>query len=133
MLHAAKCLTKCVVCQAAMTTPSNEKQGIGIKENLFKTRFANHKATSNCRSKRTATELNNYIWDLRNRVKVYYTNWRIIKQAPSFGSNYHRCNLCLWERYYISFRPEMTSLNKLSKLIAACRHKRKYTLAHYKV
>ena len=99
----------------------------------FKTRFAKPKATFNSRSKRTATELSNYIWDLKDRAVEYHTTWRIVKQAPSFNSNYHRCNLCSWERYHIIFQPQMASLNKRSELLAACRHERKYTLAHCKV
>ena len=79
-----KCLTKCVVYQAIVTTPSNGKQEtyIGITENSFKTQFANHKATFNSRSKRTATELSNYVWDLKDRAVEYHTTWRIVKQAP---------------------------------------------------
>ena len=124
-----------MVYQAIVTTPLNGKQEtyIGITENPFKTRFANHKATFNTRSKRTATELSNYIWDFKDRAVEYHTTWRIVKQAPSFNSNYHRCNLCSWERYHIIFQPEMASLNKRSELIAACRHEKKYTLAYCKV
>ena len=48
----------------------------------------NHKATFNSRSKGTTTELSNYIWDLKDRAVEYHTTWRIIKQAPSFNSNY---------------------------------------------
>ena len=130
-----KRLTKFVVYQATVATPSIGKHEtyIGITENLFKKRFTNHKATFNSRSMRTATELSNYIWDLIDRAEECHATWRTIKQASSFNSNYHRCNFCLWKRYYIIFQPEMTNLNKRSELIASCRHERKHTLANCKV
>ena len=111
----------------------NKRRTPALQKNLFKTRFANHKATLNSRLKRTATELSNYILDLKDKAVEYHTTWRIVKQAPSFTSSYHRCNLCSWERYYIIFQPEMASLNKRRELRAACRPERKYTLAHCKV
>ena len=130
-----KRLTKFVVYQATVATPSIGKHEtyIGITENLFKKRFANHKATFNSRSMRTATELSNYIWDLIDRAEKCHTTWRTIKQAPSFNSNYHRCKLCSWKSYCIIFQSEIANLNQRSELIAACRHERKYTLAHCKV
>ena len=40
---------------------------VGLTENSFKTRLANHKASFNSFDKWNATELSKYVWELKNR------------------------------------------------------------------
>ena len=54
--------------------------------------------------------------------------WRKVKQARSYSNVSKRCNLCLWEKYFIICKPEMSTLNKRSELISTCRHSKKFLL-----
>ena len=39
-----------------------------------------------------------------------------------------KCNLCLWEKYYIICRPNMATLNNRNELVSSCRHAKKFLL-----
>ena len=43
---------------------------------------------------------------------------------------YNRCNLCLWEKYFIICKPELAALNKRNELVSSCRHAKKFLLAN---
>ena len=75
-----------------------------------------------------ATELSKYIWNLKDRNIMYNIKWRKIKQARSYSNVSKKCNLCLWEKYFIICRPEMSTLNNRSELISTCRHSKKFLL-----
>ena len=57
--------------------------------------------------------------------------WKKIRNVKAYNNKSRRCNLCTNEKYYILFRGEMGTLNKRTELLAACRHKRKFTLKEY--
>ena len=67
-----------------------------------------------------ATELSKHI--------AYQIKWRKIKQARSYSNVSKRCNLCLWETFFILRRPEMSTLNSRNELVSGCRHARKFLL-----
>ena len=93
---------------------------IGLTENYFKTRYANHKASFNSYSRRNFTELSKYVWELKNN--------NIVKRARSYNPASDRCNLCLWEKYFIICEPTMATLNKRNELVSSCRHYKKFLL-----
>ena len=74
------------------------------------------------------TELSTYISSLKDKNAKYDIKWRKIKQASSYSNVTKRCNLCLWEKYFIICKPEMASLNKRNELSSCCRHVRKFLL-----
>ena len=39
-----------------------------------------------------------------------------------------RCNLYLWEKYFIICRPELATLNKRNEVVTSCRHTNKFLL-----
>ena len=96
--------------------------------NSFKTRYTNHKASFKKYDKRNATELSKYIWHLQANNISYNVKWRILKRARPYNPVSKRCNLCLWEKYFIIFKPEMASLNKRNELVSSCRHANKFLL-----
>ncbi|CAH3043546.1 unnamed protein product [Porites lobata] len=45
-----------------------------------------------------------------------------LKQAAPFNPASNRCNLCLWEKYFIFCRADLASLKKRNELVTSCRH-----------
>ena len=125
-----KCSTESVVYQATVTSTSADSPQtyIGLTENSFKTRYTNHKASFKKYNKRNATELSQYIWHLQANNINYNIKWRILKRARPYNPISKRCNLCLWEKYFIVFKPEMASLKKRNELVSSCRHANKFLL-----
>ena len=58
-----------------------------------------------------ATELSKYIWSLKEKNVKYIIKWRKKKQAKSDTNVTKKCNLCLWEKYFVICKPEMSTLN----------------------
>ena len=105
-----KCITESVVYQATVTIKSNTTKKppqtyVGLTD--FKTRLANHKASFNSFDKRNATELSKYVWELKNRNIDYIINWKLLKRAKPCNCSSNRCNLCLWEKYFIICKPKI--------------------------
>ena len=125
-----KCLKKSIVYQATITSDlENTETYIGLTENTFKMRYANHKASFTHRAKKSATELSKHIWDLKDRNIEYNISWNIICHVPTTSIDRHRCGLCLAEKYYIIFQPSMSTLNTRRELVTTCRHNSKFSLA----
>ena len=68
------CLKQSVVYQA--TVPTNDDRPdqtrVGLTENAFKTRFANHKVSFSNPTKKHSTELSKHIWQLKD-------TWRLLQ------------------------------------------------------
>jgi hypothetical protein len=125
------CLRKSVIYQAAVTTQDNNTETyIGLTEGPFKTRYNNHTSTFRNESKRHSTELSSYIWRLKDQDTNFTIKWKIIRQARACKSGTGICGLCLTEKYYIMYKPDMATLNSRNELVSTCRHSRKYFLAH---
>ena len=124
-----KCLTNNIVYQAVVATPTGEKESyIGLTSNTFKQRWQQHKSSFNIKSKRNETTLSQYIWKLKDKEVDYKLTWKIVGKANPFSPVSEKCNLCLKEKFFIIFRPEMCSLNTRNELATHCRHKRKRLL-----
>ena len=96
---------------------------IGLTENQFKTRYAVHNSTNRTRNPRSACNLNKYIWDLQDRKIGYTIDWRIVSRANSFDPTSGICNLCNKEKYFILFKPEMSTINERDEVAGPCLHK----------
>ena len=108
-------------------------------DTAFKVRYRNHVSSFRNERYKHATELSKYISSLKDKnakynikwceiKQKYNIKWRKIKQASSYSNITKRCNLCLWEKYFIICKPEMASLNKRNELSSCCRHVRKFLL-----
>ena len=131
---AGNCLKQSVVYQATVETEDNspDQTYVGLTENSFKTRFTNHKASFNHPSKKLNTELSKHIWPLKDAKINFQITWKILKQAAPYNPASNRCNLCLYEKYFIICRPDLASLNKRNELITSCRHANKFLLKNSK-
>jgi len=129
-----RCLTESLIYQATVThrNGKNPETYIGLTEGPFKTRYNNHSSSFKYPTKRTSTELSNYIWSLKEEGTEYDIKWNIICQANAYNISQDRCNLCTAEKFYIIYHPCMSSLNNRREIITTCRHSRKHTLAYYK-
>jgi hypothetical protein len=124
------CLTPSVVYQATVTRDDNKKEEtyIGLTENPFKTRYNCHNSTFRNDNKRNATTLSQHIWKLKDNRIDYKITWKIIAKARAYSPETKSCNLCLIEKYYIIYKPNMATLNSRNELNSTCRHRKKYLL-----
>ena len=116
--------------QATVTTEdckSNETY-VGLTENTFKTRFANHKASFNNPGKRLSTELRKHVWNLKDNNTNFQITYKILKQSIAYKPLSNRCNLCLWEKYFIICKPHLPTHNKRHELVSSCRQTVKFML-----
>ena len=127
-----KCLSKSIVYQATVSATNTADQTyIGLCDTTFKVRYGNHKASFNHASKRTSTELSKYVWSLKDSGKEYKIKWKIVKHAKSYSNTTKKCNLCIWEKFFITTEPAMSTLNKRNELLSSCRHSKKYALKNF--
>ena len=131
---AGNCLKSSVVYQATVTTEDNRpaQTYVGLTETSFKARFANHKSSFNDPSKRHSTELSKHVWHLKEARSKFKITWRILKQTSPYSPASNRCNLCLWEKFFIICKLELAALNKRNALVTSCRHANKFLLKNFK-
>ena len=123
-----KCNDQNMIYQAEVTAPTSRETYIGLCDTTFKLRCRNHVCSFKNERYKHATELSKSIWSLKDKNISYNINWRKVKQVLSYSNISKRCNLCLWEKYFIMCKPEMSSLNNRSELISNCRHSKKFLL-----
>ena len=111
-----KCNYRNMIYQAEVTTPTSRETYIGLCDTPFKLRYRNHVCSFKNEWYKHATELSKYIWSLKDKSISYNINWRKVKQARSYSNISKRCNLCFLEKYFIIYKPEMSSLNNRSEL-----------------
>ena len=75
------CLAKSVIYQATVNTSEKRlpETYVGLTENKFKTRYANHKASFSNIQKQNCTELSKHIWNLKQKNIEYSIKWKILK------------------------------------------------------
>ena len=123
-----RCNDQNIIYQAEVTTPTSSETYIGLCDTSFKLRYRNHVCSFRNERYKQATELSKYIWSLKERKIVFNIKWCKVKQARSYCNSSKRCNLCLWEKYFIICRPEMSTLNNRSELMTTCRLSKKFLL-----
>ena len=122
------CKIQNIVYQAEVTTPQSKETYVGLCDTMFKERFNNHKCSFRNERYKNSTELSKYVWNLKQRKIDYQIKWRKVKQARSYSNVNKKCNLCLWEKYFIICKPEMSTLNRRNELSSICRHSKKFLL-----
>ena len=123
-----KCNDQNIIYQAEVTTSTSRETYIGLCDTTFKLRYRHHVCSFRNERYKHATELSKYIWSLKDRNIMYNIIWSKVKQACSYSNVSKRCNLCLWEKYFIICKPEMPTLNNRSELISTCRHSKNVLL-----
>lgn len=122
------CRVKEVVYQATVEAAGERETYVGVTENEFKTRLANHKQTFKNQTLENSTELSKHIWKLKRNEQQFEVTWRILGRARAYSNATKRCNLCNLEKFYIICKKEMSTLNKRLELVTICRHSKKYLL-----
>ena len=100
-----KCLEKCIIYQATVTTTSTNTQEsyIGLTATEFKTRYNNHVHSFKHCTNRNATELSKHVWKLKDRKLDYTIDWKIITKAAANYNSKNICDLCAKEKLYIIY------------------------------
>ena len=104
------------------STATTKETYIGLCDTTFKLRYRNHICSFRNERYKHATELNKYVWSLKDRNIAYNIKWRKLKQAKYYSNVNKRCSLCLWEKFFILCRPETSTLNRRNELASCCRH-----------
>ena len=101
-----QCREEGIVYQATVIPKetSNKQTYIGISSTEFKARYNNHKSSFTHPNKRNTTELSKYIWSLKDQDIDFDIKWKILKRAKPYNSTTKRCNLCLYEKFYLMYR-----------------------------
>ena len=130
-----KCLTSGVIYQATVTRQDTMKEEtyIGLTENTFKSRYSGHSSSFNNANKRNATALSEHVWTLKDSNIPFTTKWKIMSKAKAYSTSRKLCNLCIEEKYFIIYKPELCTLNKRNELLNTCRHRKKYELGEFDV
>ena len=119
-----KCLTKCCVYQAVVTRVDGVVDSyVGLTENTFKDRWTKHKSSFRTRNPKNASGLSRYIWKLEDDNIGYKLEWRVISQAKPFDPASGVCRLCIREKYFITFKPHMSTINSRNEIAGPCLHK----------
>ena len=123
-----QCLTECTVYQATVTETKTDKSEtyIGLTGDSFKTRYGNHKKSFTHERYKSDTELSNHVWKLKNSKIEFTIKWRILDRGKIFSPISKICQLCVREKFYLIFHPELCSLNNRNELGAYCRHQKKF-------
>ena len=113
-----KCDDTNIINQAEISTSTDKKTYIGLRDTTFKQRYQNHMCSFKNEWYKHAMELSKHIWSLKDKKIAYNIKWRKIKQARSYSNVSRKCNLCLWEKYFIICKPEMCTLNFRNELVS---------------
>ena len=101
---------------------------IRISGTEFKMRYANHKQSFATESKRDATSLSQYIWNLKEKDIPYNISWSVLSKCKPYVCGSRTCNLCITEKFEILQCDPKITLNKRSEIVGKCRHRAKYKL-----
>ena len=121
------------------TVTETTVQGAQTKENYvglasnFKERYGSHKTSFNNEKYANETTLSTHIWKVKGRGSTFSIKWRVIDRGPRFNPSTKTCKLCTLEKFYILFKPEMSSLNSRNELGAHCRHKKTSLVGTFRV
>ena len=75
------------------------------------------------RNPNNSTTLSKYVWELQDKKIGYEVKWKIVGTAPPYNHVTDQCKLCIREKYFIIFQPEMATLNSRNEIAGFCNHK----------
>ena len=126
------CLQNAVVYQSDVTPDPGEPQYyVGVTEPMFKYRWNDHNSSFRNEQYKNKSKLSALVWKLKEEGKNYNLKWSILKKSSPYRAGSKRCNLCLWEKYFI-INGDNKMINKKDELLGKCRHREKFLLKNYK-
>ena len=96
-----KCLEKEIVYKATVKTEKGTETYVGLTENAFKTRHANHKQSFKKRNLSNAIKLSKHIWKLQDANRKCDILWEIVSKGKVYNNKMKHCGLCNLEKYFI--------------------------------
>ena len=118
------CLAQGIIYQATVTETISRKSEcyIGLTAPTFKARIGNHKKSFNHEKYKKETTLSKHIWDLKQDEIDYDISWKLMARAQPYSPVTGVCQLCILEKWYITFKPELATLNNRNEIFTHCRH-----------
>ena len=117
------CLEKGVIYQATITKDDGKIDTyIGLTATTFKERWRNHKSNFKTRNPKNSTTLSKHVRELEENNLGFVIDWKIVSRAPPYNHVTDECKLCIREKYFIIFKPEMASLNDRNEIAGPCLH-----------
>ena len=118
------CHNKNLVYQATVTQENGKKDTyVGLCSTPFWQRYANHRTSFTNFKHAHETTLSTFIWDLKSKDIHFVIDWKIIDRGKPYNPITGECQLCLKEKYFIIFKPEISTLNSRNELGSNCKHK----------
>ena len=129
----SKCLEKCLVYKATVTTNGESKAYYGSTQSSFKERYNNHTASFRHEYKRNSTKLSQYIWDKKDEKKDTDIKWEIVKKTQKYQTGSRKCDLCNTEKLTIlKHCHDINVINARTELVSKCPHARAHKLERIK-
>ena len=100
---------------------------ISVKNRVWCYEFCLNNACYLCEYISTVTALAKYIWKLKRYKYEYSIKWRILARAKIYNPATKQCNLCNKEKYFIIFKPEISTLNQNNE---QCAHHAKFIIGN---
>ena len=112
-----------VIYQATVkNNKGTEETYIGLASK-FKNRFYKHKASMETENPENTTTLSAHFWKELKEGRNPKITWKIVeKNIPTYNPVIAKCQLCIREKFRISFNPKEATLNSRHELFAHCRH-----------
>ena len=124
-----KCLSKNALYQADISSENFQtKIYHGISETKFKTRYSNHKKSSNHEKHKNDAQLSNELWKIKASKEESVLVRNILGQYQPYNVNTKRCLLYLNEKLQIAIYRGSNMLNKQTEII---RHRYKCAFSSY--
>lgn len=83
----------------------------------FKEQYKNHTWSFRNKWYQNVTELSKHIWNLKHHNLSNCKNkWRKVKQMKAYSNINKKCNLCIWKKFFIICKPEMSTRNYRNEL-----------------
>ena len=122
----------CYHCRVEREDNHTCKNYAGMTAQVLKTRIGQHltdaKKFHPVTNKSGMSKLSQHVGGLIFSNIPWSWHWDILCHAKIFSPISERCDLCVKEKYYILYHPELASLNIRSELFSACRHKDRFLL-----
>ena len=123
-----KCINKNLVYQATVLKPNQEsKNYVGLTSTEFKKRLAVH-LTSFKDPEICQTSLSKYVHEIKKEGIQPEVNWKIIDRGKPYSPINDVCQLCIKEKFYILYKPQMAKLNHRTEIFNSCIHKKSVLL-----
>ena len=84
------------------------------------------------RTREKNTELSKYVWELKDKIINYFTNWDIAVKAQKYVCGSRKCDLCICEKLLIARADPNVLFIKRNELVSKCCHRNKFTLKCFK-